>query len=139
MPPGSGSDKKMLRGRRTLLLIRLSGQARLQLVEVRRAGDYYFRFARDGIQRSPGHRRRRLGGGRFGTARASNDPSSCSSWEPVRQVRVTRTGLKRLKLPDQIMMNSYLLAHGSAPPKEEVSAPRLEGVKRIVRRWMPFN
>ena len=36
-------------------------------------------------------------------------------------------------------MNAYLHARSSTPPKEEVSAPGLEDVKRIVRRWMPFN
>ena len=36
-------------------------------------------------------------------------------------------------------MNSYLPARGQAPPNEEVSAPGLEDVKRIVRRWTPFN
>ena len=49
------------------------------------------------------------------------------------------TGLKRLKLPDRIITNSYLPASGSAPPKEEVSAPGVEDVKRIIRHWMPFN
>ena len=51
----------------------------------------------------------------------------------------TRTKLKRPKLPDRIITNSYLVAHGPAPPKEEVSAPGLEDVKHIVHRWMPFN
>ena len=50
-----------------------------------------------------------------------------------------RTGLKRPKLPNRIIMNSYLLARGPTPPKEEISAPGLEDVKHIVRRWMPFN
>ena len=51
----------------------------------------------------------------------------------------TRTELKRPPLPDQILTNSYLLARGPAPPKEEVSVPRLEEVKHIVHRWEPFN
>ena len=34
----------------------------------------------------------------------------------------TRTGLKRPKLPDWIITNSYLPACGAAPPKEEVSS-----------------
>ena len=51
----------------------------------------------------------------------------------------TRTGLKRPKFPNRIITNSYLPARGLAPPKEEVSAPGLEDVKRIVCRWMPFN
>ena len=46
----------------------------------------------------------------------------------------TRTGLKRPSLPDWILMNSYLPTCGSAPPKEEVSAPGLEDVKHIVCR-----
>ena len=50
-----------------------------------------------------------------------------------------RTGLKRLKLSDQIITNSYLPSSGSAPPKEEVLALGVQDVKRIVRRWMPFN
>ena len=51
----------------------------------------------------------------------------------------TRTGMKRPKLPDRIITNSYLPTRSPAPPKEEVSAPGLEDVKHIVRRWMPFN
>ena len=51
----------------------------------------------------------------------------------------TCTGLKRSKLLDRIITNSYLFARGSTPPKEEVSALGLEDVKHIVRRWMPFN
>ena len=51
----------------------------------------------------------------------------------------THTGLKRPKLPDRIITNSYLPARGPAPLKEEVSASGLEDIKRIVRRWTPFN
>ena len=51
----------------------------------------------------------------------------------------TRTGLKRPKLPNWIITNSYLPACGPASLQEEVSAPGLEDVKRIVRRWTPFN
>ena len=51
----------------------------------------------------------------------------------------TRTGLKRPKLPDRIITNSYLPARGRASPKEELLAPGMEDVKRIVRRWTPFN
>ena len=51
----------------------------------------------------------------------------------------TRTGLKRSLLPDQIVTNSYLLARGLAPPKEEVLVPGLEDVKHIVHRWKPFK
>ena len=51
----------------------------------------------------------------------------------------TYIGLKRPKLPDRIITNSYLPARGPAPPKEEVSALGLEDVKRIVHRWTPFN
>ena len=47
--------------------------------------------------------------------------------------------LNMWKLPDRIITNSYPLAYGPAPPKEEVSTPGLEDVKRIVRRWTPFN
>ena len=46
----------------------------------------------------------------------------------------TRTGLKGPLLPNWILMNSYLPARGSTPPKEEVSTPGLEDVKHIVRR-----
>ena len=51
----------------------------------------------------------------------------------------TRTELKRLPLPDRIVMNSYLPARCPAPLKEEVSVPELEDVKHIVHRWKPFN
>ena len=51
----------------------------------------------------------------------------------------TRTELKRRPLPDRILTNSYLSASGRAPPKEEVSVPRLEDVKHIVHRWELFN
>ena len=52
---------------------------------------------------------------------------------------LTHIGLKRPPLPNRIMTNSYLPAHGPAPPKEEVSVPGLEDVKHIVHRWKPFN
>ena len=64
-------------------------------------------------------------------------PIQVGSW-PGRS-EFTRTRLKRSPLPDRILLNSYLPARGSAPPKEEVSVPGLEDVKYIVRRWKPFN
>ena len=47
--------------------------------------------------------------------------------------KFTCTRLKKSPLPDRIPTNSYLPAHGPAPPKEEVSVPGLEDVKYIVR------
>ena len=77
---------------------------------------------------------------------AAPTPPGLQTILPPTQVRsrsgrseFTCTGLKRPKLPDRIITNSYLLARGPAPPKEEVLTLGLEDVKHIVRRWMPFN
>ena len=77
---------------------------------------------------------------------AAPAPPALQTIPPPAQVRsrpgksqFTCTGLKRQKFPNRIITNSYLPARGSAPPKEEVSAPELDDVKHIVRRWMPFN
>ena len=47
--------------------------------------------------------------------------------------------MKRLSLPDRIVINSYLPSRCPAPPKKEVSVPGLEDVKHTVHRWKPFN
>ena len=55
-------------------------------------------------------------------------------WSRPGRFEFTRIGLKRPNLTDRIITNSYLLAGGLAPSKEEVSTPGLEDVKCIVRR-----
>ena len=39
----------------------------------------------------------------------------------------------------QLLLYSYILPQGQAPPLEEVSAPGPEGVQEIINRWKPFN
>ena len=77
---------------------------------------------------------------------AASTPSALQMIPPPVQVgsrsgrsEFTRIGLKKLPLPDQIPMNSYLPVHSPTSPKEEVSVPGLEDVKYIVRHWKPFN
>ena len=49
-----------------------------------------------------------------------------------------RSGLPRLKRPDQVITNNYLPPRGRKHPKVEISALG-EEVKKILRRWEPFH
>ena len=50
-----------------------------------------------------------------------------------------QSGLPRPKQPDQVITNNYLPPRGSEPPRVEISAPKEEEVKKILRRWEPFH
>ena len=50
-----------------------------------------------------------------------------------------RSGLPRPPLPERIITNSYAPLRGPEPPRVEVSAPRADEVKFIMRRWEPFH
>ena len=50
-----------------------------------------------------------------------------------------RSGLPRLTLLDRVITFNYLPPHGQEPPRVEVSAPRADEVKDILRRWEPFH
>ena len=50
-----------------------------------------------------------------------------------------RFGLPRPKLPDRIITDCYAPPRGPKPPRVEVSAPGVDEVKHIMRRWEPFH
>ena len=58
---------------------------------------------------------------------------------PSGRAKNIRAGCKRPLLSDWMVLNSYLSPRDLAPPMEEVSAPRPEGVQGIIDRWRPFN
>ena len=47
--------------------------------------------------------------------------------------------MPRPPFPERIITNSYAPPRGPEPPKMEVSAPRADEVKFIMRRWEPFH
>ena len=49
------------------------------------------------------------------------------------------SGLPWPKRPDQVITNNYLPPRGPEPPRVEISAPREEDVKEILRRWEHFH
>ena len=55
------------------------------------------------------------------------------------KVTSSRSGRSRSLLPDRLLLNSYILPQGQAPPMEEVSALGPEGAREIIDRWKPFN
>ena len=50
-----------------------------------------------------------------------------------------RSGLPRPTLSERIISNYYAPPRGPEPPRVEVSAPRADDVKYIMRRWDPFH
>ena len=50
-----------------------------------------------------------------------------------------RSELPKPNLPDQMITHNYLPPRGSKPPRVEISAPKVEEVKDILRRWEPFH
>ena len=50
-----------------------------------------------------------------------------------------RSGLPRPPLPERIITNCYAPLLGSDPPRMEVSMPKADEVKYIMRRWEPFH
>ena len=50
-----------------------------------------------------------------------------------------RSGLLRPKRLDQVITHNYLPPRGPEPPRVEISAPREEEVKKILRRWESFH
>ena len=50
-----------------------------------------------------------------------------------------RYGLPRPHRPNQVITQNYLPPRGPEPPRVEVSAPGVEEVKDILRRWEPFH
>ena len=55
------------------------------------------------------------------------------------KVTSSRSGRSRPLLPDRLLLNSYIPPQGTAPPMEEVSAPKPKGAQEIINRWNPFN
>ena len=50
-----------------------------------------------------------------------------------------RSDLPIPKRPNQVITNNYIPPRRPEPPRVEISAPREEEVKRILRRWEPFH
>ena len=50
-----------------------------------------------------------------------------------------QSGLPRPKRSDQVITNNYLPPRKQEPSRVEISAPREEKVKKILRRWEPFH
>ena len=50
-----------------------------------------------------------------------------------------RSGLPRPTRPVEVLTLNYLPPHGPEPPRVEISAPGVEEVKGILRRWEPFH
>ena len=55
------------------------------------------------------------------------------------RAKYTRTGRKKPLLPNFMLVNSYLLPRGLAPPIEGVIVLGPEGAQEIVDQWRPFN
>ena len=64
-------------------------------------------------------------------------PPDRAEGQPNRS-KFMRSGLRKPKLPDQIITNCYAPPRGSEPPRVEVSVPRADEVKDIIRLWEPF-
>ena len=58
---------------------------------------------------------------------------------PQNRLEFLRSGLPRPKRPYQVITNNYLPPRGPEPPRVEISAPREEEVKKILRPWEPFH
>ena len=59
--------------------------------------------------------------------------------ERLSKSKFTRSGLPKPTRPVEVLTLNYLPSHGSEPPKVEISAPGVEEVKGILRRWEPFH
>ena len=59
--------------------------------------------------------------------------------EPQNRSEFMQSGLPRPKRPDQVITNNYVPPRGLEPPRVEISAPREEEVKKILRRWELFH
>ena len=66
-------------------------------------------------------------------------PPSDRGEEPPSRSEYIRSGLPRPKRPDQVITNNYLPPRGPEPPRVEISAPREEEVKEILRHWDTFH
>ena len=65
-------------------------------------------------------------------------PSDRAEGQPSRS-KFMRSGIPRPTLPERIITNRYAPPSGPEPPGVEVSAPRADEVKYIMRRWEPFH
>ena len=65
-------------------------------------------------------------------------PSNRDEGQPSRS-KFMLFELPRPTLPEWIITNCYAPQRGPEPPKVEVSAPRADEVKYIMRRWEPFH
>ena len=65
-------------------------------------------------------------------------PSDQSEKRPSKS-KFTRSGLPRPTRPIEVLTLNYLPPRGPEPPRVEISAPGVEEVKDILRRWEPFR
>ena len=65
-------------------------------------------------------------------------PSEQAEEQPSRP-KYMRSELPRPPRLDQVIIDSYIPPRGPEPPRVEVSIPRAEEVKDILRRWEPFH
>ena len=65
-------------------------------------------------------------------------PSDQDKGRPSKS-KFMRFGLPRPTLPERIITNCYVPLRRREPPRVEVSAPEVDEVKYIMRRWEPFH
>ena len=66
-------------------------------------------------------------------------PPLYRSKEQPSKSKYMRSRLPKPNQPDQVITHNYLPPRGPKPQRVEISAPRVEEVKDILRRWEPFQ
>ena len=66
-------------------------------------------------------------------------PPSDQGEERPSKSKFTRSSFPKPTRPVEVLTLNYLPPRGPEPPRVEVSAPGLEEVKDILRRWEPFH
>ena len=66
-------------------------------------------------------------------------PPSDRGEEQPSKLKYMRSGLPKPNRPDQVITQNYLPPRGPVPSRVEISAPEVEEVKDILRRWEPFH
>ena len=59
--------------------------------------------------------------------------------EQPRKSKYMRSGMPKPNRSDQVITHNYLPPLGPKPPRVEISVPRVEEVKEVLRRWEPFH
>ena len=66
-------------------------------------------------------------------------PPSDRGKEQPSKSKYIQSGLPKPNRSDKVITQNYLLPHGPEPPRVEISAPGVEEVRDILRRWEPFH